>query len=74
MVQIPRRGLPPSPAAFGLFYIILLFYIIFSSEEEEGTSNEMLYGSLMCISLSKVFDSLIWATVVNSEVQRNGNM
>ncbi|CAB4002292.1 Hypothetical predicted protein, partial [Paramuricea clavata] len=38
-----------------------------SLEEEEDTSNEILYGSLMCISLSKKFDRLIWATVVNCD-------
>ncbi|CAB4041198.1 Hypothetical predicted protein [Paramuricea clavata] len=45
-----------------------------NSEEEESTSHEIFYGSLMCISLNKVFDSLIWATVVKCELQRNRNM
>ena len=39
----------------------------FSLEGQEDTSNEIYYGSLMCISLNKEFDSLIWATVVNSK-------
>ncbi|CAB4016996.1 Hypothetical predicted protein, partial [Paramuricea clavata] len=38
-----------------------------SLEEEEDTSNEILYGSLMCISLNKKFDRLIWATVVKCD-------
>ena len=49
------------PLSFDMF---LFFILLFSLEEEEDTSNEILYGSLMCISLDKKFDRLIWATVV----------
>ncbi|XP_046846750.1 uncharacterized protein LOC124440403 [Xenia sp. Carnegie-2017] len=45
-----------------------------SSEEEESVcSDEMLHGSLMCISLSEKFDSLIWATVVKCEMKGKAN-
>jgi hypothetical protein len=46
----------------------------FSVEKQEDTPNKVLYGSLMCISLNKKFDSLIWATAVKSEAQSNPNV
>ena len=58
--------------------LILLYaifnYVFFSLEEQVDTSNKILYGSLMCISLNKKFDSLIWATVVDSRSQSDPNM
>ncbi|XP_028399862.1 NFX1-type zinc finger-containing protein 1-like [Dendronephthya gigantea] len=44
-----------------------------AEDEAETTCNEMLYGSLLCISLNKCFDSLIWATVVKYEHQQNSH-
>ena len=53
---------------------IMYFYFFSAEEEEEDTSSEViLYGSLMCISLNKKFDSLTWATVVKHELQENSN-
>ena len=52
----------------------MYFYFFSAEEEEEDTSSEViLYGSLMCISLNKKFDSLTWATVVKHELQENSN-
>ena len=43
-------------------------------EEGDVTSSEILYGNLMCISLNKKFDRLIWATADKCELQKDSNI